>query len=131
MNVLDATRVNDLEIAAVSEAVDNMSTDSLLGFALRAMLDSLAEGRDVVLGPADKHVSPTEAAQMLSMSRTHLYKLLDSGAIESTRVGRDRRICLKAIAEFKTNRDTDAKRLAERFATTKATRQSLINALLD
>lgn len=132
MTVLDAAQVNNREISTVSDAVKTLSTDSQLGFALRAILDDLAEGRDVVLGSVDKHVSPTEAAKMLDMSRTHLYKLLDSEAIAFISVGRrDRRISLEAIAEFKLARDADSKRLAERFANTRTTDASLVDDLLD
>lgn len=131
MNLLDAEHINDADIATLEDAVDAMPTDSQLGFALRSLLDNIAEGRTVVVDTADKRVSPADAAKMLDMSRTHLYKLLDAGTIASVRVGRDRRITLEAIADFKATRDKESKRLAERFATTHARREALLDDLLD
>lgn len=131
MNLLNADRVDESEIQTLEHAVEAMATDSQLGFALRSLLDNLAEGRNVILDAAEERVSPSTAAQMLDLSRTHLYKLLDAGTIDYVRVGRDRRISLEAIAEFKSERDTESKRLAERFASTRATRESLIDDLMD
>jgi excisionase family DNA binding protein len=61
------------------------------------------------------------------MSRTHLYKLLDRGEIISYRVGRDRRIELKDLAAFESQRQRDRRELAERFATQRQTLAAAID----
>src|SRR3954452_8184139 len=61
-------------------------------------------------------LSPNQAAEQLGMSRTHLYKLLDRGEIVSHRVGRDRRIRMRDLAEFEEQHQRDRRELAERFA---------------
>lgn len=131
MSILEADSVNASEIDAIAHAIKSMPTDSQVGFVLRKLLDNIADGRKVVLDAADRHFSPSEAAQMLDMSRTHFYKLLDSGTIAFVSVGRDRRISLEAIASFKAKRDAESKHLAERFANAHATRDSLIDDLLE
>ena len=50
------------------------------------------------------------------MSRTHLYKFLDDGAIPSHRVGCERRIRTIDLAAFIAQRDIERRELAERFA---------------
>lgn len=45
-------------------------------------------------------VTPLEAATALGVSRTRVFALLASGAIESVRVGRSRRITVSALEDF-------------------------------
>ncbi len=66
-------------------------------------------------------LTPSQAAERLGMSRTHLYKLLNRGEIMSYRVGRDRRIEVKDLAAFELQRQRDRRELAERFATQQQT----------
>jgi excisionase family DNA binding protein len=49
---------------------------------------------------ADGLISPTAAAEFLSISRTSLYELLKSGAIPYTRIGADKKIPRRALVEF-------------------------------
>jgi len=65
------------------------------------------------------------------MSRTHLYKLLDRGEIVSHRVGRDRRIRLSDLIDFETQRQSDNRELAERFANQQKTRSGAIDELAE
>src|SRR5271155_2891206 len=92
-----------------------------LGPELRDVLLSLSrcvrDGGDLTVTAGSAVLTPSQAAERLGMSRTHLYKLLDRGEIVSYRVGRDRRIELKDLAAFETQRQRDRRELAERFAT--------------
>jgi len=83
---------------------------------LQALASSLRDGDDIVAFDADDTVTPNQAAKRLRMSRTHLYKLLDDGAIPFHRVGRDRRIQLRDLVAFIQHRDAERRELAERFA---------------
>ena len=73
-------------------------------------------GDEVVIVDGDKTITPSQAAERLDMSRTHLYKLLDRGEILSHRVGRDRRIRSSDLIEFEKQHQRDRRELAERFA---------------
>lgn len=87
-----------------------------LSEVLQALASSLRDGDDIVaLEPADT-ITPSSAAKRLRMSRTHLYKLLDDGAIPFHRVGRDSRIHMRDFIEFVQRRDAERRELAERFA---------------
>src|SRR5690625_2853555 len=83
---------------------------------LQALASSLRDGDDIVAFDAGDTITPSQAAKKLRMSRTHLYKLLDDGAIPSHRVGRDRRILMRDFIEFIQHRDAERRNLAERFA---------------
>lgn len=45
-------------------------------------------------------VTPEEAARRLAISRSRLFHLMASGELESIKVGRSRRIPVKALEEF-------------------------------
>lgn len=47
-------------------------------------------------------LTPVEAAAALGVSRTRIFALLATGAIESVQVGRSRRIPVSALEEFVT-----------------------------
>jgi len=83
---------------------------------LHALASSLRDGDDIIAFEANDTITPSQAAKKLRMSRTHLYKLLDDGAIPFHRVGRDRRILMSDFVEFIQHRDAERRDLAERFA---------------
>lgn len=116
--------------------------DSLVQFArdsagpeLRDVLLSLSrcikDGVDLAAIDPTSTITPSEAAERLGMSRTHLYKLLDRGEIMSHRVGRDRRIRITDLFAFETQRQADRIELAERFANRDRTRGASIDELTD
>ncbi|MGC4940135.1 excisionase family DNA-binding protein [Kribbella sp. DT2] len=90
------------------------------GPELRAVLLSLSrcarEADELIVTGGNETVTPHQAAERLGMSRTHLYKLLDRREIASHHVGRDRRIRLRDLYAFESQRDSDRRELAERFA---------------
>lgn len=100
---------------------------------LRALLQRLGRhlraGDDIVACGSDAALTPNQAAKLLRMSRTHLYKLLDDGVIPSYRVGRDRRIRVASLVEFDEARAHDQREFAERFAHQKQTRDAVIDEL--
>ncbi len=106
------------------EALEQYAQTSL-GPELRDVLLSLSrcvrDGAEFTVTAGSAVLTPSQAAERLGMSRTHLYKLLDRGEIVSYRVGRDRRIDLKDLAAFESQRQRDRRELAERFATQQQT----------
>ncbi|MFD3706517.1 helix-turn-helix domain-containing protein [Nocardia sp. NPDC058658] len=98
---------------------------------LEAVTASVHSGIDVAMFRADDVLTPTQVAARVGMSRTHLYKLLDSGALPSFRVGRDRRIRVADVVAFQRTRERDRGELAERFAQMDQTRRDAIEELAD
>jgi excisionase family DNA binding protein len=64
------------------------------------ILENMAEGKSVTLIPSDTQVSTQQAADLLSVSRPHLVKLLEEGKIPFKKVGTHRRIEWKDILEY-------------------------------
>ncbi|NYG55279.1 helix-turn-helix domain-containing protein [Nocardioides perillae] len=105
------------------------------GPELRDVLMSLSrcvrEGDEVVVIDGSKTVTPSQAAERLGMSRTHLYKLLDRGEIVFHRVGRDRRIRVHDLLQFEEQRQRDRRELAERFAHQRQTAAAATDEIAD
>lgn len=98
---------------------------------LLAVSRCIREGADLAVLDTASALTPTEAAERLGMSRTHLYKLLDRGEIVSHRVGRDRRIRVTDLVAFEEQRQRDRRELAERFAKQQRTRAGAIDEIAD
>lgn len=81
------------------------------------ILANMAEGKSISLVPSDTEVTTQQAADMLNVSRPHVVKLLEHGAIPYKKAGSHRRIRLedlKAYSEkLKTQRNTSLKQLAK------------------
>lgn len=98
---------------------------STAGPELRDLLLSLTrcvrDGDEIIAIDGSQTLTPSQAAERLGMSRSHLYKLLDRGEIVFHRVGRDRRIRFHDLVAFEEQRQHDRRELAERFAHQHAT----------
>lgn len=106
-----------------------------VGPELRDLLLSLSQcvraGDEIIIIDGDATITPSRAAERLGMSRTHLYKLLDSGAILHHRVGRDRRIRMRDLLEFEEQHQRDRRELAERFAQQRQTAAAVDDEIAD
>lgn len=70
---------------------------SLIGTSLKWA----AEGRDLSVVPLDNEIGTQEAADLLGVSRPHLVKLLEEGALPHRKVGVQRRLLAGDVIAYK------------------------------
>lgn len=116
---LSASVVPETELDALSSLRASLPDGSELGKVLGEMSDGLRDGVGVTVARDDDHLTPTRAAAMLGISRTHLYKILDAGLLPFHVVGeRDRRLFMVDVREYLARtqafRAADAESIAKR-----------------
>lgn len=102
-----STKCETQRIELVGEA-QQRETIELPTFALRLLgeiLSELALGNAVKVVPIHAELTTQEGADMLNVSRPHLVKLLDEGALPHTKTGRHRRIKFADLMAYKERRD--------------------------
>ncbi len=67
---------------------------------LQFILVSMAQGKAISLIPSDSEVTTQQGADMLNVSRPHLVKLLEQGALPFKKVGSHRRIMLEDLLAY-------------------------------
>lgn len=88
-------------------------------FALRLLgeiLSELAQGNAVKVVPIHAELTTQEGADMLNVSRPHLVKLLDNGALPHTKTGRHRRIKFADLMTYKEQRDLASRNAMDELA---------------
>lgn len=76
---------------------------------LADVLDVMAAGNAVMIVPVHTELSTQEGANILNVSRPHLVKLLEQGALPHTKTGRKRRIKLADLMAFKATREATSR----------------------
>lgn len=87
--------------------------------ALQLLLDILAEfadGNAVKVIPIHAELTTQEAADLLNVSRPHLVKLLEDGALPFHRTGKHRRIRFADLMQFKQSRDDTSRQAMDALA---------------
>lgn len=80
------------------------------------ILSELAEGNAVKVVPIHAELTSQEAADMLNVSRPHLVKLLETGALPFHKAGKHRRIRFADLMAFKAERDRASAEALEELA---------------
>ncbi len=83
---------------------------------LRDVLTNMAQGHAITIVPTHAELTTQQAADMLSVSRPYLVKLLESGEVEFTKTGAHRRIRYQDIVEYKNAQLAESKRLLAELA---------------
>lgn len=84
---------------------------------LRQVIHMMAEGQVISLVPLDHYLSSQEAADLLNVSRPHLYTLMDQGHIPFVKVGTHRRIQFEDFIKYKQQRDGQRRQTLSELAT--------------
>ncbi|MFT3833289.1 MAG: helix-turn-helix domain-containing protein [Micropruina sp.] len=129
MQTIETSNVSVDQLAALAQFAETTAPE--LRDVLLSVSRCIQEGADLLVVDGAETLTPTQVAVRLSMSRTHVYKLLDRGEIVSHRVGRDRRIRLTDLLAFEDQRQRDRRELAERFSKQRQTRADAVDELVD
>lgn len=80
------------------------------------ILSELADGNAVKVVPIHAELTTQEAADMLNVSRPHLVKLLESGALPFHKAGKHRRVRLADLMNYKAAQDARSAAAMEELA---------------
>ena len=81
--------------------------------ALRLLIDilsELADGNAVKIVPVYAELTTQEAADLLNVSRPHLVKLLETGALPYHKTGKHRRVRFDELIKYKSQREDASER---------------------
>ena len=90
------------EITDIQRLAESSKTATVRDLLLRVASLS-GSGNGILSIAEDRTYTPAEAAKRIGMSRTHLYKLLDRGALPSHRVGSHRKIFASDLKALRRN----------------------------
>ncbi|MCA9804072.1 MAG: helix-turn-helix domain-containing protein [Cyanobacteria bacterium HKST-UBA02] len=82
---------------------------------LEQVVPLLAADMAVSIVPVGHLLTTQEAADLLNVSRPHLIKVLEEGAISFERVGTHRRIRFEDLMEYKHKRDKDRRKALKKL----------------
>lgn len=111
-----------LSIQCASQRIDIFDLESkghavvLPTLALRLLVDilgELANGNAVKVVPVNTELTTQEAADLLNVSRPHLVKILESGALPFIKTGCHRRVRFSDLMAFKQRRDSESRQAIE------------------
>lgn len=78
---------------------------------LAEILKETSQGKPVSIVPVATEVTTQAAAEMLGCSRPHVVKLLETGKIKFTKVGKHRRIKYEDVISYKNEMKAEQERL--------------------
>jgi excisionase family DNA binding protein len=77
---------------------------------LRTVVQHLKAGHGVSVAPLHAELTTVEAAELLNVSRPHLIKLVENGALPYRMVGTHRRVRLVDVLAYRDRQDAEARR---------------------
>jgi excisionase family DNA binding protein len=92
------TEVTEIEVDETKERI-KVPLEALK--MLAQILKATGQGRPISIVPVATELTTQAAAELLGCSRPHLVKLLESGAIEFTKVGKHRRVKYEDVVAYR------------------------------
>jgi excisionase family DNA binding protein len=99
-SVIDQLHSDETEIE-IEETKDKIVIPIRALKFLGDILKAMSQGKPISIVPVATEVTTQKAAEILGCSRPYLIKLLETGKIEFTKVGKHRRIMFEDILKYK------------------------------
>jgi excisionase family DNA binding protein len=116
MPTVTASKVSAEELQSF-DALKESLPDGAIKDAIDVFSAGIHRGENVVIAEETQICTPSQAAAFLGLSRTHLYKILDAGALAFHIVGeRDKRILLGDLIAYRDEARGARARTAKMFA---------------
>ena len=93
----------------VDSAGDPVEMPAELVGALKTIVENLRAGHGVSVASLQAELTTVEAAELLNVSRPHLIKLVDGGALPFRMVGTHRRLRLVDVLAYRDRQDAAAR----------------------
>jgi len=105
-----------IELVGESQRREVLELPTIALRLLGEILSELALGNAVKVVPIHAELTTQEAADLLNVSRPHLVKLLDQGALPHTKTGRHRRVRFADLMAYKQERDDASRKAMDELA---------------
>lgn len=115
--VLNELKDNNPEIE-IEETQEKLRIPLTALKLLAEILRETGQGRPISIVPIATEVTTQSAAEILGCSRPHIVKLLESGKIKFTKIGKHRRIKYEDIISYKQEMKTEQERLISQLMET-------------
>lgn len=99
----------------VDETGETVPVPVTLLRTLQKAAEEVSRGNDVAVFPLHQELTTTQAAEILSVSRPYVAKLVDAGEIPSHHVGTHRRVQLGDLLKYKKQRDSSRRKVLRRL----------------
>lgn len=103
-------------VQIVDETGHHVDLPSPLADVMARAAALLAEGLSVSVVAEDEMLSTQDAATLLNVSRQYIVRLVDRGTLPAVKVGSHRRLRMRDVEAFKTERDTNRDVALDRLA---------------
>ena len=107
LRALSTLLIAEKMLRIVGAGGQEITLPSSVLYLIQRVVDELVRGNAISIIPAEQELTTHEAADLLNISRPHLIKLLDRGAMPYHKVGTHRRIRFDDVLRYKHQRDAE------------------------
>lgn len=99
----------------IEETQEKMKIPKAALQLLAKILHAMSEGKPLSIIPVASEMTTQSAAEFLGCSRPHLVKLLETGKIPFTKVGRHRRVKYEDLTAYRNEMKTQQRKLLQKM----------------